>query len=115
MMHTPAARPAPTVSGQTSSTSANWVVMAISAIGGFFAVRLLPGALAVRIAGGIMAGALVGLVPFAVAKSRGDSRFGQMAMTWCIVSGALLGILLAAPVALGFTIAATRRTPSSAA
>jgi hypothetical protein len=121
MMRTPAARPAPvvpiqtgsTATNQTASTAGKWIVMAISAAAGFFAVRLLPAELGVRIVGGMIAGTLVGLIPFAVAKSRGDTRFGQTAIGWSVLAGAVLGIVLAAPVALGFTIAAAKRSPRS--
>jgi hypothetical protein len=114
MMRTPAARPAPVVPTQTGSTPNKWIAFAIGGVIGFFAIGPLGGGmLAARIVGGMLAGMLVGLIPLAVAKSRGDSRFADTAMTWCIISGAVLGILLAAPVAIAFTIAAATRQRSS--
>jgi hypothetical protein len=114
MMRTPAARPAPVVPTQGGSTPNKWIAFAIGGVVGFFAIGPLGGGmLAVRIVGGMVAGMLAGLIPFAVARSRGDSRFADTAMTWCVVSGAVLGILLAGPVAIAFTIAAATRKRSS--
>lgn len=112
MMQTPAARPAPVVPTKTASTPNKWIAFAVGGVAGFVAVGG-GGTLAARIAGGMVAGLLVGLIPLAVARSRGDARFADTAMTWCMISGAVLGILLAAPVAIAFTIAAATRSRSS--
>jgi hypothetical protein len=111
-MRTPVAHPAPVVTPRSDAKPANWVAPAIGAVLGFLAVRMLPGTIGIRIAGGMFAGLLVGLIPFWIAKSRGDSKLAGTAMTWCVIAGAVLGILLAAPVALGFSVAAARRTPT---
>ncbi|MGQ0639869.1 MAG: hypothetical protein ACT4P6_03715 [Gemmatimonadaceae bacterium] len=68
-----------------------------------FAVRTL-GTTAVRIFGGMLAGMLVGLLPYFIAKSRENPRLGRTAMLSCTIAGALMGILLAAPVAIGFAV-----------
>jgi hypothetical protein len=111
MMNTPAARPAPAVPTQSESTSKLWVAAIAGGVAGLVAVG--GGKLGVRIAGGMIAGAFVGLIPLTVARSRGDTRFADTAMTCCMISGGVLGILLAAPVAIVLTIvAATRKRPS---
>ena len=113
-MRTPVAtRSAIEKPASTESTSGKWAVLAVSWAVGYFAVRALPGWLAIRVAGGMIAGTLVGLIPLAIAKARGDSRFGQTAMAWCVFAGAALGIILAGPVAAGFAIAAAKRNPKS--
>jgi hypothetical protein len=113
-MRTPAAPAVPYVAPETSSKpKTNLVALVVGAILGFLAVRMLPGTLGIRIAGGMFAGLLVGAIPFWIAKSRGDMKLAQNALTWCVIAGAVLGILLAAPVALGFSIAAARRTPTA--
>jgi len=111
-MRTPAARPAPVVAPRVDAKPTNWIAPAVGAVLGVLAVRMLPGTMAIRIAGGMFAGLLVGLIPFWIAKSRDDSKLAGTAMTWCVIAGAVLGILLAAPVALGFSVAAARRTPT---
>jgi hypothetical protein len=111
-MRTPVARPAPFVPARSKSItiSASWIAGVVGAIAGFAAVRFLPG-VTVRVMGGIVAGALVGLIPFFVARRRGDLVFAQWAMAWSVVAGAIFGILLAAPVAFGLTILAATRRP----
>ncbi|HWE94165.1 MAG TPA: hypothetical protein VG269_09395 [Tepidisphaeraceae bacterium] len=54
--------------------------------------------------GGLVAGALCGLLPFFLAKNRNRMPLGVAAITTCAVCGLILGLLLALPVALVFTV-----------
>jgi uncharacterized transporter YbjL len=67
-----------------------------------------------RLLGAFLIGALLGLVPFFVARSRGQQGLGVAALLSSIFGGLILGILLAGPVTLVFTVVAlVRRPPSS--
>ena len=68
-----------------------------------------------RLFGAFFVGALVGLVPFFVARSRGQQSLGVAALLSSIVGGLILGIILAGPVAFVFTIVALVRKPPSPA
>lgn len=115
-MRTPAALPAPAVPARPKSAPAAGapVVVAVSAVAGFLGMKMLlgTGMLGARIAGGMAAGLLVGLIPFFVARKR-DPKFAQTALAWCVAAGAVLGIVLAAPVAFGLTLAAATRRPAA--
>lgn len=48
---------------------------------------------------GIIAGALVGLIPFFIGKNKNQEKLGLYSLLACALSGAVLGLLLAIPVA----------------
>lgn len=54
--------------------------------------------------GGLVAGAVCGLLPFFLAKSRNRVPLGTAALITCGVCGVILGLILALPVALIFTV-----------
>ena len=59
--------------------------------------------------GGVIAGTLCGLIPYFFGKKRGQSKLGTIGLVSCIVSGMILGVILALPVAGVFAlIIATR-------
>ena len=60
--------------------------------------------LIVMIIAGLFAGGLCGLLPLGVAKSRDRTRLGVVAFFVCLVSGGILGLLLALPVTIIFTL-----------
>ena len=51
--------------------------------------------------GGIIAGTLVGLIPYFVGRSKNQEKLGIYSIIACGLSGAVLGLLLALPVACG--------------
>ena len=55
------------------------------------------------IAGGI-AGTVCGLLPFFLARSRGRNGLGVGALVACILSGFVLGLIAAVPMAVIFTV-----------
>lgn len=68
-----------------------------------------------RLFGAFFIGAILGLVPFFIARSRGQQGLGVAALLSSIVGGLILGIILAGPVAFVFTIVALVRKPPSPA
>jgi hypothetical protein len=54
-------------------------------------------------------GLLVGLLPWLLGKRKGQYRLGKQGLGWCAVAGTAFGLLLAGPVALGFTAVILRR------
>jgi hypothetical protein len=50
--------------------------------------------------GGLFVGAVCGLLPLAVAKRKGRTAFGVASLVACTLSGLLLGLILAVPVAV---------------
>jgi hypothetical protein len=56
------------------------------------------------IAGGI-AGFVVGLFPLIIGHVLDQKRLGVTGIITCVICGFILGLLLAVPVALGFTVA----------
>jgi hypothetical protein len=68
-----------------------------------------------RMFGAFFIGAVLGLIPFFVARSRGQQGLGIAALLSSIAGGLILGILLAGPVAFVFTIVALVRTPPAPA
>jgi hypothetical protein len=68
-----------------------------------------------RLFGAFFIGALLGLIPFFIARSRGQQSLGVAALLSSIVGGLILGIILAGPVAFVFTIVALVRKPPAPA
>ncbi len=61
------------------------------------------------IIGSILMGAIVGLIPFLAAKSRGKAKLGKIAMVVAIVCNFLGGILFSIPSAIVFTVIALKK------
>lgn len=55
--------------------------------------------------GGLVAGSLTGLIPFLIGLKKEETTLGIIAIITCSLSGLILGILLAIPVAIGFIVA----------
>lgn len=58
----------------------------------------------------LMAGAIAGLIPFFVARARGNSRLACGAVAACLVAGVLGGALIAAPLSIVLTVVAARQS-----
>lgn len=54
--------------------------------------------------GGAMAGMVCGLLPYFVGKKKGNGKLGGIGFFSCIGAGLILGLLLALPVAIVFTV-----------
>jgi len=70
--------------------------------------------LGAMIIGGLVAGLLCGLVPFFVGKNKGQQDLGTVALLVCAVCGMILGILLAVPVAIVFTVVIVNKAKKTA-
>jgi len=57
------------------------------------------------IIGGLLAGALCGLIPYGVGKWMGRASLGVTGFIICVICGAILGVILAGPVAVVFSLA----------
>jgi ABC-type tungstate transport system substrate-binding protein len=55
--------------------------------------------------GGAVAGLICGLLPYFIGKKKDSRRLGKFALYACIVSGLILGIILALPMAIAFSLA----------
>lgn len=62
--------------------------------------------------GGAFVGILCGLVPLIAGFTKGQPRLGWIGFASCVVAGLLLGLLVAAPVALVFTIVILLKKPA---
>ena len=78
----------------------------IGAIIGIAVVRMFrdEGSLLFKVLGGTVGGFLVGLIPFFIAKKRGDEKLARLAPGICTLSGVILGLLLAIPVCIVFVV-----------
>ena len=56
------------------------------------------------IMGGLLAGTVCGLVPLAVGRWKRRVTLGVWALLFCMFSGGILGVILAVPVALIFSM-----------
>ncbi|HXZ28486.1 MAG TPA: hypothetical protein VEG08_10875 [Terriglobales bacterium] len=66
-----------------------------------------------KFVGALIGGVLFGLVPFFVARSRGQQGLGVAGLICCIVGSLFLGLFLSVPCALVFTIVALVRKPAA--
>lgn len=66
-----------------------------------------------RFFGALLGGVLFGLIPFFVARSRGQQTLGVIALVCCIGGSLLAGLLLSVPTAAVFTIVALVRKPAA--
>ena len=85
------------------------VVSVVAAIGGYMAMNLLPPTTKARVIGGGIAGAVLGLLPFFVGRRLKQQKLAAQALTWCCIAGVALGMVLAGPVALVFTLVLVSR------
>jgi len=72
-------------------------------IGFAVAQRMSPKRLGLFLGGGT-AGLVCGLVPYFIGKKKNNRKLGKIALWSCIAAGLILGILLALPVAVIFSI-----------
>ncbi len=68
-----------------------------------------------KFVGALVGGVLFGLVPFFVARSRGQQTLGVAGLICCIVGSLLMGLFLSVPCALVFTVVALVRKPPAPA
>ena len=62
--------------------------------------------------GGAFVGLLCGLAPLLAGQSKNQSQLGWIGFASCVISGLLLGLLLAVPVALVFTLVILLKKPA---
>src|SRR5687768_8368691 len=97
------AAPTPIAAPPPPPKKENKVITTIATIAGaiigFFAVKLVPGKLLIQIFAGGVAGTLIGLIPFFVGKNR-NLKLAKIALGSCAISGMVLGLVLALPVAV---------------
>jgi hypothetical protein len=79
-----------------------------SAALGYSLLRMFDFDMRVALYIGTGVGIAFGLLPFAIAQVRGIQKLGMIAVFVCAVAGAIGGALLAAPIAIAFTIVALR-------
>jgi hypothetical protein len=76
---------------------------------GWMIMSAMPGKTKVQILGGGLAGLVVGLVPYYVAKRSGHPKLAANALGWTVLAGTIGGLLLAAPTAFAFVLLSMRR------
>ena len=64
-----------------------------------------------KLFGALIGGVLFGLIPFFVARSRGQQTLGVIGLVCCIFGSLIMGLFLSVPCALVFTIVALVRKP----
>ena len=77
---------------------------------GYFIVKAVPMNVTVMLLAGLAAGFTVGLIPFFVARARRQKGLAGWALGLCSLAGVIMGLLLAGPLALVFTVVALTRT-----
>lgn len=99
-----------------TSTKSQVTAALPAVIGGALGAALVSG-LGPDFAGGLLfggvAGGIVGLLPYFVGRQK-DRDLAVKAVWWCVGSGMVLGLLLAAPVAIVFTVVLVRKDPAPA-
>jgi MFS family permease len=101
---------APAEQKKTTTATGTAIASAVGAAVGAALVRSLPPSAAARVLGGLTMGLLVGLVPWFVGRHKGQERLGKQALIWSAIAGSAFGLLLAGPLALGFTAVIQRRS-----
>ncbi len=71
---------------------------------GYVIVHYLPIGSLIPWITGALAGLLVGFIPYFVAKKRNENKIGGLSLFLCVLTGAALGLLGSAPMALVCTI-----------
>jgi len=74
------------------------------AIIGYAVVRFIPFGVLVQLAAGTLAGCLIGLIPFFMARKMHVSKLAPWALSICAVSGLISGLLLAIPMSFVFVV-----------
>jgi hypothetical protein len=97
-----------------AAASSKWSIIAWLGSGAGFAagwllMHALPGKTKVQMIGGGLAGLVIGLVPYHVARRSGQPTLAANALMWTVLAGTIGGLLLAVPTALGFVVLAARR------
>ncbi len=87
----------------------SWIAPLIGFAVGWLVVNAMPGKTKVQILGGGLAGLVVGLVPYHVAKRSGHPTLAANALAGTVLAGTVGGLLLAAPTALAFVLLAVWR------
>ena len=100
---------------QTGRSIAGTLAGFAAAAVGFIAARALPPELAIRIIAGGVAGCVVGLIPFFLARKRSEMTLAKIALGVCIVSGLVLGLVLAVPICIVFVIVILTKKPKGEA
>ncbi|HVM62212.1 MAG TPA: hypothetical protein VMV72_15225 [Verrucomicrobiae bacterium] len=65
------------------------------------------------LAGGLVVGTLCGLIPFFVGRKKGQSTLGIAGLIVCMLSGLVLGVILALPASIIFTIVIVFASPKA--
>lgn len=60
---------------------------------------------------GLMAGLVLGLIPLLIGINRGHKKLAIWSLAWTALAGLAGGAVLAAPVAIGFSIYLSLTTP----
>tara|TARA_B100001013_G_scaffold90988_1_gene50624 strand:+ start:157 stop:510 length:354 start_codon:yes stop_codon:yes gene_type:complete len=76
----------------------------IGVIIGIAVARMFRASLVFKALGGTVAGFLLGLIPFFIAKNRGDEKLARIALGICTLSGVIFGRLRAIPVCIIFVV-----------
>jgi hypothetical protein len=84
------------------------IILIVVMVAIYAAVQLLPPVVAIRFGAGIVAGLLIGLIPFFIFRNR-DKKWASNALLACMVSGLICGVVLAIPVAIIISIIANKR------
>jgi hypothetical protein len=90
-----------------------WIAPLIGFAAGWLVMNAMPGKTKVQMLGGGLAGLVVGLVPYHVARRSGHPTLAANALAGTVLAGSAGGLLLAAPTALAFVLLAVRRTAAS--
>lgn len=78
----------------------------ISALVGYAVFKAIPVDVTMGLFMGALAGGLVGLIPFLIAKKRGLCKLATVAIWTCLGCGLVLGLLLAVPACIVFSVIA---------
>jgi hypothetical protein len=100
-----AATSPPAASEKTSQTkkTVSTVASIIGALIGFFAVKMLPPRRVGMLFGAGVVGVLCGLIPYFTGRHK-NPKLAKIGLYSTVVAGLILGIVLALPVAIIFTI-----------
>lgn len=97
--------------GNENRTALGVLASVVAAVTGFAVVKLLPVTLTIRLSAGALAGCLVGLVPFFIAKKRGDLKLARLSLGICALCGLLLGLVLAIPASVILVLVVLSKKP----
>jgi hypothetical protein len=84
------------------------IVSIVVMVASYVAVQFLPTLVAIRLGAGMLAGLLIGLIPFFIFRNR-DKKWASNALLVCMVSGLICGVVLAIPAAIIISIIASNR------